>query len=204
MNLIFHNFGLQNYQTTYQKMKDFTQARNENTPDEIWFLEHPPVFTQGRGGKPEHILKHGNIPIISTDRGGQITYHGQGQLIAYFLIDLKRNNMNIRHLIDLIEQSVIMLLQNNGIDGHLIPHQPGVYVTHQKIASLGLHIKKGCSYHGLSLNIDMDLEPFSWINPCGYQNLKMTQLKDLGVGKPMREIINELTVILKSKNYAAV
>lgn len=196
-SLVFRHLGLQDYQTVYQQMKDFTQARDENTSDEVWFLEHPSVFTQGKAGKPEHILQHSSIPIVQTDRGGQITYHGPGQLIVYFMIDLKRNNMNIRHLIDLIEQVVIEFLINQGIEGHLIPHQPGVYVNQQKIASLGLHIQKGCSYHGLSLNVDMDLEPFSWINPCGYQNLKMTQLIDLGVKKSMGEIIEELTRILR-------
>jgi lipoyl(octanoyl) transferase len=200
MNLVFRDLGLQDYATIYQQMKDFTESRDENTPDEVWFLEHHPIFTQGKGGKPEHILKPSTIPVIKTDRGGQITYHGPGQLIVYFLIDLKRNNKHIRDIIDLIEQSVITLLKNNGIESHLIPHQPGVYVDSKKIASLGLHIQKNCSYHGLSVNVDMDLEPFSYINPCGYQNLKMTQLKELGINKKMTELIEEIKVILHNIN----
>lgn len=175
--LITRHLGLQEYNKSYQEMREFTGQRTETTPDEIWFLEHSPVFTQGKAGKAEHILKSSDIPVVQTDRGGQVTYHGPGQLVVYFLIDLKRRDMHLRDLIDLIEQSIIQLLKSQKVDAHLIPKQPGVYVDNEKIASLGLHIRKGCSYHGLSLNVDMDLTPFAWINPCGYQDLKVTQMR---------------------------
>ena len=179
-NITIKQLGLQNYETVFQQMREFTATRDKNTLDEIWVLQHPPVFTQGKGGKSEHILQETAIPIVQSDRGGQVTYHGPGQLIIYFLIDLKRRGMHLRDMIDAIEQSIIKLLASYNITAHLIEKQPGVYVDNKKIASLGLHIKHGCCYHGLSLNVDMDLTPFSYINPCGYKNLEMTQMKGLG------------------------
>jgi lipoyl(octanoyl) transferase len=179
-NITIKQLGVQDYETIFNCMRKFTATRNKDTPDEIWILQHPPVFTQGKGGKAEHILQETNISIVQSDRGGQVTYHGPGQLIIYFLIDLKRRSMHLRDMIDTIEQSIIKLLASYNITGHLIEKQPGVYVDNKKIASLGLHIKKGCCYHGLSLNVDMDLTPFSYINPCGYKNLEMTQMKNLG------------------------
>lgn len=195
MKLTTKHFNLQDYQETYDKMREFTLARDENTPDEIWFLQHSPVFTQGKGGKAEHILKETNIPIIQTDRGGQITYHGPGQLVVYFLIDLKRRDMHLRDLIDLIEESVLTLLESYDISGELMHERPGVYVDEAKIASLGLHIRKGCSYHGLSLNVDMDLTPFSYINPCGYEDMQVTQLKNFGIQVSVEQVSKEMEVL---------
>ncbi|MCD8525112.1 MAG: lipoyl(octanoyl) transferase LipB [Gammaproteobacteria bacterium] len=161
----------------WQKMHDFTVQRNQHTPDELWVLEHPPVFTQGQAGKPEHILNASHIPIVSTDRGGQVTYHGPGQIIIYVLFDLKRANIGVRQFVSRLENGVIEFLASYGIKARNDCSRPGVYVGEEKIASIGLRIKKGCSFHGLSFNADMDLSPFRDINPCGYQALKMTQLK---------------------------
>ncbi|MDF2691218.1 MAG: octanoyltransferase [Gammaproteobacteria bacterium] len=171
--------GLVDYALSWQAMCDFTENRKPETPDEIWICEHPPVFTQGRHGKPEHILNPHNIPVVQSDRGGQVTYHGPGQLIIYFLLDIKRQKLGIKNLVSAIETAVQNTLQDCGIESHLICDAPGVYVKQCKISSIGLRVKHGKTYHGLSLNVDMDLRPFSYINPCGYQNLKMTQVKDL-------------------------
>jgi lipoyl(octanoyl) transferase len=159
-------------------MQEFTQNRDEKTLDEIWILEHSAVYTQGQAGKAEHILNHNQIPIVQSDRGGQVTYHGPGQLLAYFLLDCRRHKISIKQLVNGIESLILEVLKANGINGHRICGAPGIYVDTQKIASLGLRIKNHCSYHGLALNIDMDLKPFADINPCGYQKLLMTQMKD--------------------------
>lgn len=159
-------------------MKAFTAARTAQTPDELWVVEHPPVFTLGRHSDPSHVLDASGIDLVQTDRGGQVTYHGPGQLVIYTLIDLKRAGIGPKALVCSIEKSTIQLLQDLNIDAHTIDKQPGIYVQNRKIASLGLRIKQGCSYHGLSLNVDMDLGPFSFINPCGIQNLVMTQISD--------------------------
>lgn len=171
--------GLQDYTYVWQKMKNFTVNRNADTNDEIWLLQHPAVFTQGQAGKPEHVLAPGTIPIIQTDRGGQVTYHGPGQLMVYLLLDLQRLNIGIRKLVTLTENAVIQLLSDYNIVATTKCAAPGVYVNDAKICSLGLRVSKGCCYHGLAFNIDMDLEPFSRINPCGFQGLRMTQLSDL-------------------------
>ncbi len=171
--------SLSNYIETWQAMQHFTMTRTAKTGDAIWLCEHPPVFTQGRHGKAEHILNPHHIPIVPTDRGGQITYHGPGQLIIYFLLDLRRRKMGIRQLVDIIEQSVLSMLTDFGINGRLICGAPGIYVDNDKLCSIGLRVKHGCTYHGLALNIDMDLTPFSYINPCGYEGLDMTQIKIL-------------------------
>lgn len=184
--------GLSDYRQTYQAMQDFTSQRAADTPDELWFLQHPPVFTQGLNGKPEHLLAPGDIPVIAIDRGGQITYHGPGQLIVYCLIDLKRRGLGLRQLVSALEQAVIGLLAGYGISANNRADAPGVYVAERKIASLGLRIRRGCSYHGLSLNVDMDLEPFQRINPCGYPGLRMTRLRDLGVGQEIAQIADAL------------
>lgn len=160
-------------------MHKFTAARTADTVDELWVLQHEPVFTQGQAGKAEHVLNPGNIPVIQSDRGGQVTYHGPGQLIVYFLLDVRRRDAGVRMLVDLIEQSLLRVLGSYGIAGELRKSAPGVYVGERKIAALGLRIRRGCSMHGLSFNIDMDLEPFSRINPCGYAGMECTQLKDL-------------------------
>ncbi len=159
-------------------------ARTEDTPDEIWMLQHEPVFTQGQAGRAEHILDAHGIPVVNTDRGGQVTYHGPGQLVIYLLIDVRRRKSGVRDLVDLIESSIIQVLENYGIAAQTRPRAPGVYVNDKKIAALGLRIKQGCSYHGLSFNIDMDLTPFSYINPCGYAGLEVTQLHDCLMDPP--------------------
>ena len=180
--MIIRELGLQPYAEIFSAMKDFTEGRRTTAcPDELWLLEHEPVFTQGLAGKDEHVLRRGTIPIVPIDRGGQITYHGPGQLVMYLLLDLRRSQVGIRALVSMLENSVINLLRRWHIDAVARPDAPGVYVAGQKIASLGLKIRHGCSYHGLALNVDMDLSPFSWINPCGLKQMTMTQLKDLGV-----------------------
>jgi len=171
--------GLRDYQTTWDAMRAFTAARDAATPDEIWLLEHPPVFTLGQAGRPEHLLDPGTIPVIRTDRGGQVTYHGPGQLIAYVLFDLRRGGIGVKRLVHLLEQAVIDLLAARGISAAARPDAPGVYVDGAKIASLGLRVRQGCSYHGVALNVDLDLEPFGRINPCGYPGLKVTRVADL-------------------------
>jgi len=162
-------------------MQDFTAARTAETPDELWIVEHPPVYTLGQAGKPEHILEDVGIPVIKIDRGGQVTYHGPGQVVIYLLLDLQRLKIKVRELVTAIEQAVIDFLAVHGIAAMRREGAPGVYVGEAKIAALGLKIKNGCSYHGLSLNVDMDLYPFTAINPCGYAGLKVTQTRDLGV-----------------------
>jgi lipoyl(octanoyl) transferase len=175
-NIIIRHLGTQDYLTCWEKMRAFTNQRTKQTPDEIWLLEHPHVFTQGQNGKPEHILTTTSIPIVASDRGGQVTYHGPGQLIAYILVDLERRKYNIRQLVTLIEDSVINLLASYHISASAKREAPGIYINQEKICSIGLRIRRGCSYHGLALNIDMDLTPFTYINPCGFPTLKMTQL----------------------------
>ncbi len=162
-------------------MRNFSAARDPDTPDELWLVEHPPVYTQGLKGKPEHLLRPGDIPVVATDRGGQVTYHGPGQLVVYCLIDLKRAELGIRKLVSSLENAVIELLAGYGVAAVARPEAPGVYVAGKKIASLGLRVRRGRSYHGLSLNVAMDLEPFSRINPCGYPGLGVTQLRDLAL-----------------------
>lgn len=162
-------------------MRAFTEERTSDTPDELWLLEHPPIFTQGLNGKPEHLLHPGEIPVIQIDRGGQVTYHAPGQLILYLLLDLKRRKLGVRAVVSAMEQAVIDLLAIYGVQGKTRRDAPGVYVEGSKIASLGLRIRRGCSYHGLSLNVDMQLEPFTRINPCGLKGLTVTQLRDLGI-----------------------
>lgn len=171
------NLGLQSYSIIYNAMHQFTQQRDTDTQDEIWLVEHPAIFTQGKVGKAEHLLHQTNIPVIQTDRGGQITYHAPGQQIMYILIDLKRLKMGIRDTVSALENSVINTLNDYHISAVAKPDAPGVYVNEQKICSLGLHIQHGCTLHGLALNVDMDLSPFNNINPCGYAGLKMTQVK---------------------------
>ncbi|PCI45623.1 MAG: octanoyltransferase [Moraxellaceae bacterium] len=170
------NLGLQEYLPTWQAMKNFTDLRDANSEDEIWFLQHSPVFTQGQAGKAEHVLNPGDIPVIQVDRGGQVTYHGPGQLVVYLLIDIKRLKLGPKKIVALMERSIIDLLGQYGINAHLISGAPGVFVNQQKIASLGLRVRRGRTFHGLSFNVDMDLEPFQRINPCGYKDLKMTHL----------------------------
>ena len=171
--------GLQDYLKTWEEMKSFTENRDSNTLDELWTLEHNSVFTQGLSGKSKHLLKETQIPIIQSDRGGQITYHAPGQLIIYCLIDIKRLGIGIKKMVSMIEQSLIELLSSYDITAHTLKGAPGVYVNDSKIAALGLKVKHGRTYHGLSLNIDMDLSPYTLINPCGYSDLRVTQMRNL-------------------------
>ncbi|WP_372739441.1 lipoyl(octanoyl) transferase LipB [Neptunomonas sp.] len=174
--LIIRNLGIQPYQPIWHKMQAFTDQRNAETADEIWVLQHEPVFTQGQAGKEEHLLLTGDIPVVQVDRGGQVTYHGPGQLVIYLLLDLRRNKLGVRDVVTLMEKAVIATLQHYGVDAYAKPDAPGVYVGDAKIASLGLRVRRGCTFHGLALNLDMDLEPFLRINPCGYAGMAMTQL----------------------------
>jgi lipoyl(octanoyl) transferase len=169
-------------------MQNFTSARDPSTADEFWFLQHPPVFTLGQNGKPEHVLAPDTIPVISVDRGGQVTYHGPGQLVVYVLVDIRRAQLSIRQLITRLEQSVVDLMAFFAVEAYAKPEAPGVYVKDAKIASLGLRIRRGCCYHGLSLNVAMDLAPFAGINPCGYPGLQVTQLRDLGIAAGLPEV----------------
>ena len=168
--------GLMEYEPVWRAMQTFTDQRDENTPDELWLVEHPPVFTQGQAGLAEHILAPGDIPVIQVDRGGQVTYHGPGQIVAYPLIDIDRLEMGVRKLVTGIEQAIIDVLQSYDVEAQLLAGAPGVYINGVKIASLGLRIRKGKSFHGLAFNINMDLEPFQRINPCGFQGLQVTNL----------------------------
>jgi len=178
MNIVIKQLGLQPYEATWQAMQDFTDNRTETTADEVWIVEHPAVFTQGLNGKAEHLLHATDIPIVQTDRGGQITYHGPGQSIVYVLVDLKRAKLGVRALVTALENSIIEYLKQLGIDSSARADAPGVYVNGKKIASLGLKIRKQRSYHGLALNVSMDLTPFQTVNPCGLQGMLMTQISD--------------------------
>lgn len=180
-------------------MKDFTASRTQDTPDEIWLLQHPPVYTQGVAGKPEHLLYTNGIDVIRTDRGGQITYHGPGQIVAYLLLDIRRHKLGIRELVRTMEGAVIDLLQDYHISAEGRTDAPGVYVNGAKIAALGLKIKHGCCYHGLALNVHMDLTPFAAINPCGYAGLQVTQTYDLGIADGLETLSNRLAEKLQTR-----
>jgi lipoyl(octanoyl) transferase len=197
---VFSNFsptlrflGLVDYEPTWHAMQKFTAQRTPETQDEIWLLQHPATFTQGQAGKPEHLINANGIPVIKIDRGGQITYHGPGQIVAYLLLDLRRRKINVRELVRLMEQAVVDLLAEHNISALGRVEAPGVYVGDAKIAALGLKIRNGCCYHGLSLNVDMDMTPFSYINPCGFQGLRVTQLRDFGIHNPISTIENQLS-----------
>jgi len=193
--------GMVDYLSTWQEMKDFTLSRTKNTLDEIWLLQHPPVYTLGVAGKKEHLLKHNGIAVIRTDRGGQITYHGPGQIIAYLLLDIRRLKLGVRELVRQMEGAVIDLLDEYSVDTEIRKDAPGVYVENAKIAALGLKIKNGCSYHGIALNVDMDLTPFSAINPCGYSGLEITQTRDIGINDGLDILSNKLSKKLKERIF---
>ncbi len=186
--IIVRDLGRQDYVPLWRAMQAFTDARAESTTDEIWFTEHPPVFTMGLNASSEHLLAPGDIPVVQIDRGGQVTFHGPGQLMVYPLIDLRRYAMGVRTLVTALEQSVVDLAADSGIAATSRADAPGVYVAGDKLASVGLRIRRGCSLHGMALNVDIDLEPFSRINPCGYKELKMTDLNRLGAGGELGEI----------------
>lgn len=184
-SIVLRHLDLEPYEPTFRAQKAFTDSRNADTPDELWVLQHPAVFTQGQAGKPEHLLHSTTIPVVQIDRGGQITYHGPGQIVAYLLLDMRRNKIGVRDLVRRMENAVIGLCAEYGIEAYGRDDAPGVYVAGSKLAALGLRIRNGCSYHGLALNVDMDLSPYQLINPCGYQGLQVTQLRDLGVLDPL-------------------
>lgn len=187
-SIILRQLGLAPYQIVSDAMHQFTESRTPETCDEIWLVQHPRVFTQGQAGKAEHVLAPGDIPVIQSDRGGQVTYHGPGQQVMYVLIDLKRNHIGVRELVSALETTVVNTLAHFNILAYPRPDAPGVYVNGDKICSLGLRIRKGCSFHGLALNIDMDLEPFNRINPCGYSELKMTQMRALSPNVTLNDV----------------
>jgi len=186
--MLVRHLGQVEYERTWREMQSFTDSRSADTPDEVWYLQHAPVFTLGRNGKPEHLLDTGEIPVIQVDRGGQVTYHGPGQLVIYPLLDLTRLQLGVQSLVRILEQTVIDLLAGHGVTATRRNKAPGVYVDDRKIAALGLRVRRGCCFHGLSLNMDMDLAPFSMINPCGYPGMQVTQLADLGVTQPLDTI----------------
>ncbi|MCG7499474.1 lipoyl(octanoyl) transferase LipB [Vibrio sp. Of7-15] len=198
--LIIKDLGRRDYLPVWQAMHDFTDSRTEDTLDEIWLVEHNPVFTQGQAGKAEHVLTPGDIPVVQSDRGGQVTYHGPGQLVAYVLINLRRQKLGVRDLVTHIENTVINTLSQFDIESAARPDAPGVYVNNKKICSLGLRIRKGCSFHGLALNVDMDLTPFLRINPCGYAGMEMTQVSQQGGPEQLSTVqsvlVAELTKLL--------
>ncbi len=203
-DVVIKRLGLVEYEPVWRDMQTFTDRRDAQTTDEIWLLQHPPVYTLGLNGSPEHLLAPADIPVINIDRGGQVTYHGPGQLVVYALINLRRQNLGVRDLVSALEQSVIDLAADYGIEAKARADAPGVYVDGRKLASLGLRIRRGCSYHGLAFNIDMNLEPFSRINPCGFENLEVTQLTDLGGPSDLEQVAGELEQhLLKCLKYTA-
>ena len=191
--LVVRDLGRADYVPTWEAMQAFTAQRSPETPDELWQVEHPPVYTLGQAGKPEHVLRDIGIPLVKIDRGGQVTYHGPGQAVVYLLLDLPRRGLKVRELVNRIEQAVIDFLAEHGVTAERHDGAPGVYVGPAKVAALGLRIKNGCSYHGVSLNVDMDLSPFLAINPCGYAGMPVTQLKDLGVDLTLPQAAAGLT-----------
>ena len=194
--ILIRNSGICDYQSTCRAMMQFTQERNAGTMDEIWYLQHPPVYTLGMAGRDKHILKNTGIPVIKTDRGGQVTYHGPGQLVVYLLIDLLRKKFTVKRFVSLLEQSLIDMCETLSITAERRAGAPGVYVNGRKIAALGIRVKRGCSYHGLALNVNMDLAPFSNINPCGYPGLEVTQLSDFSCRMNTKHAFNLLLPIL--------
>lgn len=203
--LVVKQLGRQDYHPVWQAMHDFTDNRTEESPDEVWLVEHNPVFTQGQAGKAEHLINTGDIPVVQSDRGGQVTYHGPGQLVVYFLINLRRKKLGVRDLVTHIENLVINTLKAYNIESSAKPDAPGVYVDNKKICSLGLRIRKGCSFHGLALNVNMDLSPFLRINPCGYQGMEMVQVSEVGgpseIEAVEQQLVEELMELL---NYEQV
>ena len=200
--LVVRYLGQVDYEKTWRDMQRFTDERTEASADELWVLQHPPVYTLGKNGKPEHVLNPQSIPVINVDRGGQVTYHGPGQIVIYTLLDLNRLKIGVRELVTTLESTIVELLAGYGIEASARRDAPGVYVNGDKIAALGLRVRRGCSFHGLAFNIDMDLEPFTRINPCGYEGLNVTQLKDLVEDIDLESVVDDLLRRLKNKlNY---
>jgi len=200
-NVRVRSLGRIDYESAWEKMREFNERRDESTRDEIWIVEHPPVFTLGLNGKDSHILDAGDIPVIKCDRGGQVTYHGPGQIVAYILMDLQRRHWGVKKLVNRLEQAIIDLLREYDIRADRKDHAPGVYVDSAKIAALGLRVRRGCCYHGLSLNVFMDLSPFERINPCGYTNLASTQLCDYSPDADLRQVAVQLISHLNRQLY---
>ncbi len=193
------HLGMRDYTEVWREMQAFTENRTEQTQDEIWLLEHNPVFTLGLAGKKEHLLTPGSIPVVQCDRGGQVTYHGPGQVVAYIMYDMNRAGIGVRKLVELLQSAVLDLLQQHGVEAHTMQKAPGVYIDNKKIAALGLRVRHGRSFHGLSLNVDMDMEPFSRINPCGYPDMQVTQIKDLGIETSIEQINEQLSSAIKQR-----
>jgi lipoyl(octanoyl) transferase len=202
--LIIRQLATMDYTTVWQAMQNFTDNRDDTTTDELWLVEHPSVFTQGQAGKEEHLLMPGDIPVVKVDRGGQVTYHGPGQQVVYFMINLRRRKMGVRQLVTLIEDGIVASLKSFNIEAAARPDAPGVYVDNKKVASLGLRVRKGCSFHGLALNVNMDLTPFLRINPCGYAGLEMIQTADINgpnnTAQAGESLITQLTLLLNTEN----
>ena len=200
--IVRNTAGLAEYEPVWRAMQAFTRERNDTTTDELWSLQHPPVYTLGLAGKPEHLLESSHIPVIKVDRGGQITYHGPGQIVVYLLVDLRRRRLTVKGLVRLMEEAVMATLAEQGIEAALLPGAPGVYVKGAKIAALGLRVQRGCSYHGVALNVDLDLAPFARINPCGYAGMPVTRTLDLGISLPLadleRQLLEQLTTRLQA------
>jgi lipoyl(octanoyl) transferase len=203
--LIVRQLGLQPYEPIWRAMQKLTNERSADTSDEIWLLEHQSVFTQGQAGKAEHLLNPGGIPVVQVDRGGQVTYHGPGQLIIYLMIDIRRSKLGIRDIVTLMEQSIIKLLQGYSVEAYAKSDAPGVYVDSSKIASLGLRVRKGCTFHGLALNLNVNTEPFLRINPCGYAGMKVTNLADYVSNLNNQQVATRLTnFMIKEIGYNGV
>lgn len=198
----FKDIGLQEYIPTWDAMKEFTLSRTDKTQDELWFVQHPAIYTLGLNGTKEHILNPTDIPIINIDRGGQITYHAPGQLVVYCMVDLQRRGYGVKEFVIRLQKSIQNLLTEFKIPNHLVDKAPGVYVDNKKIAALGLRVKRHCTYHGLAINVDMDLEPFKNINPCGYPNLDITQMSDYKVTDSINDISEQFKPILKNCIYS--
>lgn len=198
---VVRHLGCVEYEPTWRAMQRFTDGRTADTPDEIWLLEHPPVFTLGMNARIEHLLAPGHIPVVRIDRGGQVTYHGPGQLVVYPLVDIRRAALGVRDLVSVLEATVVELAARSGITAEVRREAPGVYVGGRKLASVGLRIRRGASYHGLALNVNMDLEPFRRIDPCGYAGLEMTQLADLGAGDDTAQVARDFTPLLVQRLY---
>lgn len=199
MKLLLRELGMRDYEQVWHDMQNFTDSRVDDTADEVWIVQHPPVYTLGKSGKPEHVIDAGVIPVVQTDRGGQVTYHGPGQLIAYVLLDINRLGLGVRELVTRLENTVIELLADYQISAVSRKDAPGVYVEDKKIAALGLRVRKGRCFHGLALNVEMDMEPFGRINPCGYPGLKVTQVADYVAGASFPEITEQLVFHLKKQ-----
>jgi lipoyl(octanoyl) transferase len=202
--LLVRDLGRQAYEVAWRKMREYTESRDADSVDQLWWVEHPPVFTLGVGGKEHHVLDAHGVPLVRSNRGGQVTYHGPGQIVMYVLLDMRRLKLSIRQLVSQLEDTVIALLSRHGVAAESRRDAPGVYVNGCKVAAIGLRISRGCSYHGLALNVDMDLEPFQWINPCGYEGLRATQLRDLGIKDSPQSLHAQLAAIFSDKMGYAI